>query len=80
MKSALISCEKMVSITQLLWSISIAVTCMAVPDCRIPYSEKVSREKTLANFKVLWLFVKVFSTKFGGVVSFGSTSEQKFSL
>ena len=80
MKSALTSCEKVVSITQLLWSISIAVTCMAVPDCRIRYSEKLSREKTLANFKVLWLFVKVFSTKFGGVVSFGSTSEQKFSL
>ena len=28
------------------------------------------------NFEILWLFVKVFSTKFGGVVSFGSTSEQ----
>ena len=24
------------------------------------------------NFTVLWLFVKVFSTKFGGVVSFGA--------
>ena len=23
------------------------------------------------NFTVLWLFVKVFSTKFGGMVSFG---------
>ena len=25
------------------------------------------REKTLVNFEVLWLFKKVFSTKFGGV-------------
>ena len=24
------------------------------------------------NFAVLWLFAKVFSTKFGGVVSFGA--------
>ena len=80
MKSALTSCEKVVSITQLLWSISIAVTCMTVPDCRIPYSGKLLREKTLANFKVLWLFMKDFSIKFGGVVSFGSTSEQSTSL
>ena len=28
------------------------------------------------NFEVLWLFVKVFSTKFGGMVSIGGTSEQ----
>ena len=31
---------------------------------------KLLREKTFTNFVVLWLFVKVFSTKFGGVVSF----------
>ena len=30
----------------------------------IPYSGKLSREKTFANFTVLWLFVKVFSVKF----------------
>ena len=36
----------------------------------IPYSGKLLREKTFTNFAVLWLFVKVFSTKFGGVVSF----------
>ena len=31
----------------------------------IPYSEKLSREKTFANFAVLWLYAKVFSAKFG---------------
>ena len=28
------------------------------------------------NFAVLWLFAKVYSTKFRGVASFGGTSEQ----
>ena len=42
----------------------------------IPYSRKLSREKTFVNFKVLLLFTKVFSTKFEGVASFGSTSDQ----
>ena len=35
------------------------------------------------NFAVLWLFTKVFSVKFGGVVSFGTaqaTNPRKFSL
>ena len=36
----------------------------------IPYSGKLSREKTFANFTVLWLFAKVFSAKFGGMASF----------
>ena len=31
----------------------------------VPYSETLSGETTFANFKVLWLFAKVFSTKFG---------------
>ena len=31
------------------------------------YSRKLSREKTFANFAVLWLFAKVFSAKFGGL-------------
>ena len=31
----------------------------------IPYSGTLSREKTFANFAVLWLFAKVFSVKFG---------------
>ena len=30
------------------------------------------REKTFANFVVLWLFTKVFSMKFAGVASFGA--------
>ena len=42
----------------------------------IPCSGKLSREKTYANFEVLWLFVIVFGTKFGGVASFGGTSKQ----
>ena len=37
----------------------------------LPYSEKLSRKKAAMNFVVLWLFAKVFSTKFGGVTSFG---------
>ena len=41
----------------------------------ILYSGKLSREKTFANFEVLWLFAKVFTfSKFGGVASFGGTS------
>ena len=43
------------------------------------YSGKLSREKT---FAVLWLFVKVFSAKFGGVASFGApkaSNPQNFS-
>ena len=30
------------------------------------YSGKLSRQKNFANFAVLWLFMRVFSTKFGG--------------
>ena len=40
-----------------------------------PHSGKLLREKTFANFEVLQLFAKVFTVKFGGVASFGSTSE-----
>ena len=46
----------------------------------ILYSGKLSREKTLANFEVLWLFAKVFSVQFGGVASFGGTSEQSVKI
>ena len=42
----------------------------------IPYSGKLSREKTCANFEVLWLFAEVFSVKFRGVASFSGTSKQ----
>ena len=31
----------------------------------LPYSGKLSREKTFTNFTVLWLYAKVFSVKFG---------------
>ena len=34
-------------------------------------TRKLSREKTFTNFAVLWLFTKVFSANFGGVMSFG---------
>ena len=37
----------------------------------VPYSGKLSKEKNFANFAVLWLFAKVFSTKFRGMASFG---------
>ena len=45
-------------------------------------AEKLLREKTFANFVVLWLFAKVFSVKFRGMVSFGASkvsNPQKFS-
>jgi len=32
--------------------------------------------ETFANLEGLWVFMKVFSMKFGGVVSFGGTSKQ----
>ena len=37
----------------------------------LPYSRKLLKEITCSNFTVLWLFAKVFSAKFGDVVSFG---------
>ena len=43
------------------------------------YSGKLSREKTFEtfeNFKVLWLFAKVFSAKFGSVVSRASNLQK----
>ena len=46
---------------------------------KIPYSEKLLREKTFVNFVV---FAKVFSTKFGGVIPFGmakASNSRKFS-
>ena len=49
---------------------------------QVPNSGKLSREKTFTNFTVLCLFVKVFSVKFGGVVSFGTaqaSNQQKCS-
>ena len=46
-------------------------------DCKIPYtlllySGKLVRENTFVSFAVLWLLVKVFSTKFGGMASIGA--------
>ena len=49
----------------------------------IPYSGKLLREKNFVNFTALWLFTKVFSAKFGGLVSFGAakvSNPRKFSL
>ena len=45
-------------------------------------AENFRGEKTLVNFTVLWLFAKVFSAKFGGMVSFGTawaSNPRKFS-
>ena len=66
-----------VLIRTLTWlAVLIQISCTTV-------YRKLSREKTLANFKVLWLRIrKVFSVKFGGVVSFGVAQVrnlQKFS-
>jgi len=36
------------------------------------FQGSLSREKTFANFTVLWLFSKIFSAKFGSVASFGA--------
>ena len=44
-------------------------------DIKIPYSGKLSWEKTFANFPVLWLLAKVFSVKFGGVMFFDTTKQ-----
>ena len=41
-------------------------------DCHVPYSGKLSWEKTFANFAVLLLFAKVFFATFEGVVFFGA--------
>ena len=46
----------------------------------ILYSRKLSRGKTFVNFEVLWLFAKVFSVQFGGMASFGGTSEQSVKI
>ena len=49
----------------------------------VPYSGKLSRERTFMNSTVLWLFVKVFSAKFGNKMFFGAaklSNPQKFSL
>ena len=48
-----------------------------------PYSRKLSREKTFANFAFLWLFAKVFSAKFGEMAYVGAaegSNLQQFSL
>ena len=56
---------------------------MSCKECvLILYSGKLSREKTITNFTVLWLFAKVFSAKFRGVTFFGvakASNPQKFS-
>ena len=41
-------------------------------DCKYRISKKLLRGETFVNFVVLWLFLKVFSAKFGGVASFGA--------
>ena len=37
----------------------------------LPYSGKFLKVKTFVNFAVLWLFAKVLSAKYWGVVFFG---------
>ena len=50
---------------------------------KLPYSEKLLREKTFTNFTVLWLCMKVFSVKFAAMASFGvakTSNPRRFSL
>ena len=54
------------SICQQQPSLSVCVIHLTMSVERIPYSGKLLREKTFANFEVLWPFAKVFSAKFGG--------------
>ena len=42
----------------------------------IPYSGRLSSEKTFVNFTVLWLYAKVFSVKFGHGVLWHCKSKQ----
>ena len=49
----------------------------------LPYSRKLLRVKTCANFEVLWLFTKVFSTKLGvwhPLAAQASNSQKFFSV
>ena len=61
---------------------TLRLSCASFSALVIPYSGKLSREKTFANFAVLWPFTKVFSAKSGGVASFGAaqaSNPRKFS-
>ena len=62
-----------------MWKISSVLKTLSWLCC-IPNSRKLSGEKTFANFEILWLFVKAYSTNCGACVpSFHGTSEQFFS-
>ena len=48
----------------------------------IPYSRKLSSEKTFVNFVALWVFAQVFCVKFGSMAAFGAakvSNQWKFS-
>ena len=47
---------------------------------KLPYSGKLSREKTFMNFTVLWLCMKVFSAKFVAMVFFTASNLRTLSL
>ena len=59
------------------------VACTLMPTITDRYGTgKHSREKTFANFALLWLFVKLYSAKFGSMKSIGvanASNLQKFS-
>ena len=55
-------------------------TTQLLTDLRVPYSGKLSREKTFANFTVLWQFAKVFSAKFGAWHPLARQSEQSVKI
>ena len=59
--------KKTMSYTKLVSSLKVKRKHNVQLLCRnsVPYSGKLSREKAFVNFAVLWLFMKVFSVKFG---------------
>ena len=61
--------RKLKKVWWLRFKLTNKITCVST--CK-PNSQKLSREKTFANFEVLWLFMKVFSVKFWGVPSFST--------
>ena len=52
--------------------VSITTTASGLFSRKVPYNGKLLREKTFANFAVLWLFIKFSPWNLGGVGSFST--------
>ena len=80
-KASTMSCHNSQSLNQAADNLTKVMECPHYPvnfvqvgyfiqaESLVPYSEKLSREKLS---QLSWLFTKVFSTKFGSMVSFGT--------